>query len=298
MAEDDDNRRTPVPSFITTRIASYLNTCEVMEKLRCRGLVLFAVLIPLFFWVRADDLFLAAFESAGAWGFLWLLSTFVNFQYRQIRAASVTEKIDTHIPPGHESREEVIAWIARQRSGSRRGRNTLLAELGSPLGTALQFAGSMQADGDRAAVTTTNAEGPRPEESTAAMIDRRFGGVLAQFGVAAGSRRQTEARTYTYSTTRVFRDGKWETVDETSGGDLLHDPPEELIQEALERLNEPEPPAGFEPIPVSPVEDPETERKRRRKKKRWGRGKRHMPLEIDRYEPDDTDAGPGAGSGE
>jgi hypothetical protein len=271
-----------------------------MERFRFRGLVVLGVLIPVFFWVRAQDLFLAAFESAGAWGFLWLLSTFMNFQLRQVRATSLTDKIDSHIPPGHESRADVIAWIARRRSGSRKARNTLLAELGSPVGTALEFAGSE----GRGAVTTVHAGGPRAGESTAAMIDRRFNEILAGFGaLGTGSRRRNEPRTYTYSTTQVFRDGKWETIDENSEGDLLHDPPEELIQEVLERIHPEnegevalEPPADFEPIPVSPVPDPETERKKRRKKKR-SRGKRHMPLELERYDPDDGDAGSDARSG-
>jgi hypothetical protein len=136
------------------------------------------------------------------------------------------------------------------------------------------------------------------------MIDRRFSDILARFGVrAAGSGRQDQTRTYTYSTTQVFRNGKWETVHESSGDDALQDPPEEVIQEALERLDrddedevELEAPEGFEPIPVGPAEDPLTERKRKRRKRRWGR-RRHMPLEIDQYEPDDADTGPDARSG-
>ena len=93
-------------------------------------------------------------------------------------------------------------------------------------------------------------------------------------------------------------------MDESPRGDALRDPPEEMIREALVRLDrddgdevELEAPEGFEPIPVSPAEDPVTDGRRKRRKRRWGR-KRHLPLEIDRYEPDDPDAGAEAGSGE
>jgi hypothetical protein len=157
------------------------------------------------------------------------------------------------------SRDDVLAWIGQQEP--RRPRDVLLAKLGTAGGV----------------------------ESTAARIDRRFGDFLQQFGVGASGSRQTQ--TYTYSTTQVLRNGKWETVHESSGGDGA--PPEAAIQEALDRMNQDQgedadgkPPEGFEPIPISPESAHDEERKRKRRGR--GRTKRHMPLEIDNYEPEET----------
>jgi hypothetical protein len=251
MADADGKPR--IPSALKKLVLDYQNTCVFMWKTWRRLMLVLAFAFPAAFYLREASIIPTLVNAVGFWVITAILSRFLVFEFRLLRAGWVAKKIDKRRPAEHPSRQAVIDWIREHNDGN--FLNSLLKKLDSS---------------------------PHPPELSAIDYDPAtfINGVLGKLG----KQEQQTTQTYVYSSqTQILNeDGEWVTVDSYSseeGGA----PPEAVLQQAFGQA---EPPQGFKPIPIAAPTDG-----KKRKKKRKRRRRKFMPLDPEAFEAEATGSG-------
>ena len=279
-----DDKERSIPEDLQQLVLGYQNTCQVMSKLWFWAMGILLIALPAAFYGAGKDTIEALASGGGLWILFGIISRFLVFEFRRLRAGWVARKIERRIPAGRKLWQAMIRWIAEHNDGNYL--NTLLKKLGVPPRFARTYASTMQ---QALAASPTAAGG-----FAASLLEK------LDFPSSGGS---TQTCVYTTTKTQELRDGEWVTVDSstTSNGDIS---PEEAMRQAkalLEReaasLSE-----HSEPIELSPEPEgivwaeparPGSRRKSRRKKLDY------MPLELDDFQPhDEEEATVGAKQGD
>ena len=207
-----------MPTDLKQLVLGYLNTCQVMTRLWfwAAGLLLFA--LPLGFYGAGKNWVEASVTGGGLWLIFGVISRFLVFEFRQLRAAWVARRIRQRIPAGRERWQAMVRWIAEHNDGN--FLNTILKKLGVPP----RFSG---------AYAVPHAE---TVSSPLRGLDRITESLLGNFDQAEGDG-TAQTSVFTTTQTQELRDGEWVTVESstTSHGNVS---PDEAVREAMALLEE------------------------------------------------------------
>ena len=238
-----------MPSDLKQLVLGYLNTCQVMTRLWFWVVAVLFFALPLGFFGAGKNWVEASITGGGLWLIFGVISRFLVFEFRRLRAAWVARKIRQRIPAGRERWQAMVRWIAEHNDGN--FLNTILKKLGVPP----RFSGAYAAGH------------PESVESPFRGLDQITDSLLGKFDRPGGD---DSARTSVFTTTQTqeLRDGEWVTVESStnSHGNVS---PDEAVREAMALLEE------------QVEEQVETGRPRSRRRKRLN----YLPLELDEFEP-------------
>jgi len=251
-------RVASMPSDLQRLVLGYLNTCQVMTRLWFWAVALLLPALPLGFYGAGKNWIEALIAGGGLWLIFGVISRFLVFEFRQLRAAWVARKIRRRIPAGRGRWQAMVLWIAEHNDGN--FLNTILKKLGVPP----RFAGAFAvAHPERASSPFRGLN--QITDSLLGNFERPGGNGTAQTSV------------FTTTQTQELQDGEWVTVESstTSHGNV---PPEEAVREAMARLDE--------QVETSRVSLPvaTTGKKRRRRLD-------YLPLELEEFQPGQEEDG-------
>jgi hypothetical protein len=256
-----------VPQSLRELVLSYQNTCQVMTRLWFWAMAVLFLALPLGILGAGRSWVEASVTGGGLWIILGVISRFLVYEFRQLRAGWVARRIKRELPVGQDRWKSLIQWIGENNDGN--FLNTMLKKLGVPPRFASAYAIPHQESLD------TPFRG----------FDQLAGSLLGRFEeLSDGGTSQTCV--YTTTQTQELRDGEWVTVESetTSSGDVT---PDEAMRRAMAMLqDEASVVAVQEPLPLSREPagaNPCAEA---------GRGRRrldHLPLELDEFQPDEEE---------
>jgi hypothetical protein len=255
-------RVAEMPADLKQLVLGYLNTCQVMTRLWFWAVALLFFALPLGFYGAGKSSVEASVFGGGMWLITGVISRFLLFEFRQLRAGWVARRIRRRIPVGRERWQAMVRWIAENNDGNYL--NTILKKLGVPPRLS-------------AAYVTGHEESL---DSPFRGLDQLTDNLLGNFD-SRGDDSSARTSVFTTTQTQELRDGEWVTVESstTSHGNVA---PEQAMREAMELLEEQaqivDRPA-VEPIPVA-AESPRRSRRSRRKRLDY------LPLELDDFEPE------------
>jgi hypothetical protein len=265
-----------VPRNLRELVLSYQNTCQVMTRLWFWAMAFLFLALPLGFLAAGRSWVEASVTGGGLWIILGVISRFLVYEFRQLRAGWVAKRIKRGIPEGQDRWKSLIRWIGENNDGN--FLNTILKKLGVPPRFASAYAVPHQESLD------TPFRG----------FDELAGSLLGRF---EGPMEDGTSHTCVYTTTQTqeLRDGEWVTVESetTSNGNIT---PDEAMRRAMAMLQEEAsavaPPEAL-PLSQGPQERASVaaeaggSREARRR-----RGFDHLPLELDEFQPDEEEEEP------
>jgi len=264
-----------VPASLKGLVLSYQNTCQVMTRLWFWAMALLFFALPLGFLGAGKSWIEASVTGGGLWIILGVISRFLVYEFRQLRASWVAKRIKRDIPMGQERWKGLIQWIGENNDGN--FLNTILKKLGVPPRFSSAYARPHQESLD------TPFRG----------IDQIAGSLLGRFG-RSGEDGDSQTCVYTTTQTQELRDGEWVTVESetTSSGDIT---PDEAMRRAMAMLQEEASAISggrTETIPLSPEQAGSTPAAEFTDQGRASRSRRrfdHLPLELDEFQPPDEE---------